>query len=106
MCTKQYLVLRKRAILRLIEETVSLAVDGADDDNGGCFPGKLEEMRSVILTLHSLADHLGIILGRLDRVSVEEGEMRATLMIGNLIADIVGHHPPDDLLRSFDPTMN
>ncbi len=106
MCTKEYLVLRKRAILRLIEQTVSLAVDGADDDNGGCFPGKLEEMRYVILTLHSLADHLGVIIGRLERVSGAEGEMKATLMIGNLIAKIVGHHPPDELLRSFDPTMN
>jgi hypothetical protein len=90
----------------LIEQTITLAVDGADDDNGGCFPGKLEEMRSVIYTLHAQADHLGVILGRLERVSAEEGEVKATLMIGNLIAEIVGHHPPDELLRSFDPTMN
>lgn len=106
MCSKQYLVLRKRAILRLIEETVSLAVDGAEEENGGCFPGKLEEMRYVIGSLHALADHLGVVLGRLERCSAAEGEIMAIQTISDLIFKIVGHSPPDELFESFDPLMN
>jgi len=106
MCTKKYLVLRKREILRLIEQTVALAVEGAEDENGGCLPGKLEEMQYVIGSLHAQADHLGVVLGRLERVPAEVGEMRATQIISNLILKMVGQIPPEDLLKSFDPTMN
>jgi hypothetical protein len=106
MCTKKYLVLRKREILRLIQQTVHMAVDGADDDNGGCFPGKLEEMRYVIASLHSLADHLGVVLGRLERVTAAEGEIMAIQTISELIFKVVGHSPPTELFESFDPTMN
>jgi hypothetical protein len=107
MCTHEYLVLRKRAILRLIEQTVTLAVDGADADSGGCFPGQLEEMRYVILTLHALADHLGIILGRLEGIPTEKGGEMAVRTIGDLIAKVVGKRPPDDIFDFFiDATMN
>ncbi len=107
MCTHEYLVLRKRAILRLIEQTVTLAVDGADADSGGCFPGQLEEMRYAILTLHALADHLAVVIGRLEGVPTEEGGEMATRTIGNLIAKIVGKHPPDEIFDFFvDSTMN
>lgn len=106
MCTKEYLVLRKRAILRLVEQTVALAVEGAEDENGGCLPGKLEEMQFVISSLHAQADHLGCILGRIDRVSAEESDLKATQIISHLIIKMVGEIPPEDLFRSFDPTMN
>lgn len=106
MCTKQYLVLRKREILRLIQQQVNLAVDGADEDIGACFPGQLEEMRYVIATLHSLADHLGVVLGRLERCSAAEGEIMAIQTISKLIFKVVGDSPPEELFKSFDPTMN
>lgn len=106
MCTKKYLVLRKREILRLIEQTVALAVDGAEDENGGCLPGKLEEMQYVIGSLHAQADHLGVVLGRLERVSATEGEIMAIQTISELIFKVVGHLPPEELFKSFDPTMN
>ncbi len=106
MCTKQYLVLRKRALLRLIEQTVVLSVEGAEDGNGGCLPGKLEEMKVAIETLHSLANHLGLILCRIDRLPDEIGEIRATALISSLIFKLVGDMPPEDLFKTFDPTMN
>jgi hypothetical protein len=106
MCSKEYLVKRKRAILRVIEQTITLAIDGAEDDNGGCFAGKLEEMKYVIFTLHAQADHLGVVIRRIDRISDEEGEAKAVLMIGNLIAKKVGEYPPDELFEFFDVRMN
>jgi hypothetical protein len=101
MCTHEYLVKRKRAIIRTIEQTVTLAVDGADSDSGGCFPGQFEEMRYVILTLHAQADHLGIIIGRIEGISTDEGQWKAIRIVGERIAKVVGD-PPEGLSKFFD----
>ncbi len=107
MCTRDYLFGRQQTLIEIIELTVNAAVEGASSTNGACFPGQLEEMKHVIGLLHSQAALLGMLIARMERLPDEEGEMKAVMLIGDLIAERIdddGSMP--GLSDFFDANMN
>ncbi len=107
MCTKNYLFGRQQTIIEIIELTVNAAFEGADSTNGACFPGQLEEMRHVIGILHSQAALLGMLIARMERLPDEEGEIKAVMIVGDLIAERIDDDSTMPGLSDFlDARMN